>query len=844
MYGNVHTPKETLVYTINFKRKNAVNTFSNFSNIKLNAPQKRAVTHKVGSIIVIAGAGSGKTRVITARIAHLIIKEHVNPLSIVALTFTNKAATEMKNRLISFLGVNSLLPFVGTFHSYCLLLLRRNARLLPFENFTIMDDSDQKSLIKKILKKNFLEKQFTPSVVSHYISMSKNKMENSSEVFENPLLKEIFLTYESEKTAAHCLDFDDLLIVTLKLFQTNEIFKKNFQSRIRHLLVDEYQDTNVVQHEFLKAMAMRSLPDEPDTFECVMDSICAVGDEDQSIYSWRGAVATNMINFQNDFHPVTTIKIEQNYRSVQPILKAANAVIENNTKRNPKELWSEKKAKNRILHLTCKSGYQEADVIAEYLQSLDTHSVRPTSPTASKGTQGRHILNSKSNEQLEAFSSQTTLSDVAILYRTHFQSRVIEEMLIRNSIPYYIVGGVRFYERKEIKDMLAYMRLIINPFDRTSLFRIVNVPLRGLGSTFETQLYNEWSKNPLLDFKQIINYVIETAAFKITPAKKASLQNFLSIFEKVKPEDKPSEVLELIIQHSDYLNYLKKAYEKTDAETKIENLQEFANSIQQFERDANHSNPSIHFAPQNTQDERPTNSKKPSLIPSDFEQKREIVSRDCDLETFLHEVALLQEKLEETKDSKNCVQMMTLHAAKGLEFDTIIIAGLEEGLLPSSRSLETTTELEEERRLFYVGVTRAKERLLLLRAFARNTYGQISDQVISRFLTEIPRSLVQTTDISEMRMFEIRSLLSQWLTGKTTQSSIKTFGNKQISNKTKTFTPSSTGTAWKKYQPVMHKKFGIGTVKKLEKKDATEYYLTIMFKCGEKRISSSFIKSL
>jgi DNA helicase II / ATP-dependent DNA helicase PcrA len=774
MYGNVINPNKASFYMKILKRKIKMNPFSNFMNIKLNAPQKRAVTHKVGSIIVIAGAGSGKTRVITARIAHLIIKEHVNPLSIVALTFTNKAATEMKARLTSFLGVNSLMPFVGTFHSYCLLLLRRNSQLLPFKNFTIMDDSDQKSLIKKILKKNFLEKQFTPSVVSHYISMSKNKMEKSSEVFENPLLKEIFLTYESEKTAAHCLDFDDLLIVTLKLFQTNETFKKNFQSRIRHLLVDEYQDTNVVQHEFLKAMALRDVPDEPGATECVMDSICAVGDEDQSIYSWRGAVATNMINFQNDFHPVTTIKIEQNYRTVQPILKAANAVIENNTKRNPKELWSEKKAKNRILHLTCKSGYQEADVIAEYLQSINN------------------------------------LNDVAILYRTHFQSRVIEEMLIRNSVPYYIVGGIRFYERKEIKDMLAYMRLIVNPFDRTSLFRIVNVPLRGLGSTFETQLYDEWSKNPLLGFKQIINYVIETAAFKITPAKKASLQNFLSIFEKVKPEDKPSEVLELIIQHSGYLNYLKKAYEKTDAETKIENLQEFANSIQQFERN----------------------------------------DKEASIETFLHDVALLQEKLEETKDSKNCVQMMTLHAAKGLEFDTVIIAGLEEGLLPSSRSLETTTELEEERRLFYVGVTRAKERLLLLRAFARNTYGQTSDQVISRFLTEIPRSLMQTSNISEMRMFEIRSLLSQWLTGVTPQSKVTTFGNKQIYRPSPKSVSSSqpvltaTKSSWKKYQPVMHKKFGVGTIKRLEKKDNTEYYLTIIFKCGEKRISSKFVKGL
>ena len=762
--------------------------FNDFLKKDLNGPQREAVEKNKGAILVVAGAGSGKTRVITARMANLILNKQADPQSILALTFTNKAAGEMKERLTSFLGATTSLPFVGTFHAYALLLLRTNPNLLPFTDFTIIDEDDQKKILKKILKKSGLEKQISPSKLSHQISKVKNRIKSDEDdEYQKPFFKELFLAYETEKAAAHCFDFDDLLLTILKIFEKNKDFKKKFQSRIKHILVDEYQDTNSVQHELLKNMGLN----EKNKF--VLDSLCAVGDQDQSIYSWRGAVVANMISFQKDFSPVETIKIEQNYRSVQPILKAANEVIKNNQNRHPKKLWSDKKARNRILSVSCKSGYQEADTVSAYLKSL---------PKKSK------------------------LKDVAILYRTHFQSRSIEESLIRSSIPYLIVGGIRFYERKEIKDLLAYLRLIVNPFDRTSLFRVINCPQRGLGAKFEELLYTEWNNNPLLDFKQILKFLLDEKKFKIKGTKADSIKLFLKIFKGLDKKEKASVLISEIIDKTMYLSYLRKAYDQRDADTKIENIQELVQSIENFEK----------------------RRKKATL------------------ETFLHEIALLQEKIEGNKNQTDFVQMMTLHAAKGLEFDTIIIAGLEENLLPSSRSMNSNEALEEERRLFYVGMTRARERLVLTRAAYRNTYGQIADQVVSRFLTEVPNNLIHHIDLTNVHSSKIKTLLSAWL-GTAIESTVTVFGAKaQISAKAfkkefavppkflkksiKTKTNSkksksgiSTG-VWKRNQPVLHKTFGMGVVKKIERVAEDKYYLTIFFKSGEKRISSRFVKQV
>ena len=764
--------------------------FNQFLKNELNSPQQQAVTHKEGPVIVIAGAGSGKTRVITTRIANLIINENESPKSIVALTFTNKAAGEMKNRLINFLGAKYELPFVGTFHSYCLLLLKTNRSLLPFPEFSILDADDQVSLLKKIIKKNGLEKQFSATELSYQISNLKNKLQSpfDSNPFSHPLFKEIYLSYETEKAASHSLDFDDLILEVLKIFKEKETFRKNFQDKIKHLLVDEYQDTNLVQHELLKYMSLNS----KEKFN--LKSICAVGDEDQSIYSWRGAMATNMLKFQKNFAPVTLIKIEQNYRSVQPILDAANSLINYNKHRTPKQLWSNKKATDRILKINCGSGYQEADTIATFISCLPKNK---------------------------------TLNNIAILYRTHFQSRNIEEALIRNSIAYKIIGGIRFYERKEIKDILAYLRLIINPFDRTSLFRIINCPQRGLGEKFEELLYTKWIQNNLLNFEQLLEFLLNDSKEKVTGSKAESVNQFLDIFKNLNKEQKVSSIVEQIIEKTDYMNYLQKTFDQKEAETKGDNIREFVQSVYNFENNIKQKN--------NSELITATSENKPTL------------------ETFLEEISLMQEKMTNKEDIENEVQCMTLHAAKGLEFDTVILTGLEEGLLPSSRSLNSNESLEEERRLFYVGITRAQERAVILNAETRNSFGQVNDQVPSRFLDEIPMELIKNIDITDSTRSQIEESLDKWL-GNKVKKTVFTFQdfakNTAIQTGSKKITPAEkapdkiTKSKWLQNKLVSHKKFGPGIIKKVEKKDSKDYYITAIFKSGEKKILSSFLELL
>ncbi len=782
-----------------------VEGFESFLETQLNEHQKAAVTHKQGGVLVIAGAGSGKTRIITARMANLILNEDAAPRSIVALTFTNKAAGEMKERLEKFLHGEYRLPFVGTFHSYCLQLLRTNSSNLAFPQFSILDSDDQIDIIRKIIKKNNLSKYTSASQLCYQISNLKNKAFGGidQDSFTTPMVKEVYLEYEAEKTSARCFDFDDLILQVLTLFKNNQEFRTKFQKTVRHILVDEYQDTSHVQHLLLKYMAL----DHSQNF--TIDSLCAVGDEDQSIYSWRGATVTNMLKFEQDFAPVTIVKVEQNYRSVQPILDAANTLITNNKLRNKKNLWSEKKAHNRIVAGKCRSADQEAETIAHVLKSL---------PAGYR------------------------LQDVAILYRTHFQSRHIEEALIHHTIPYKIIGGIRFYERKEIKDLLAYLRLIANPFDKISLMRVINCPLRGLGEKFEEQLLHEWHQNNLFDFKQLLHWMLTRKDNPIIGVKSQAIKNFLSIFEGLEQEHSPSDLIEKIIERSEYLQYLRTAFEDKEAETKTENVREFIESIAHFEYNhVNETNP----------DE----------------------AQGTSLEAFLNSVALLQEKITD-QEQKDHVQMMTLHAAKGLEFRLVIISGMEEGLLPSNKSLNDPNDLEEERRLFYVGVTRAKEYLLLLHAGFRNTYGQIVDQVSSRFLSEIPKNLIQSVELEGMRSFEVASFLTSWFGGTplvTRQvmtfhkpSTPPTFQRRTapptylrnappqaIRHEKKPFVqapaPSAlnaaNSTTWSKNQTVMHPTFGPGIVITVEKADGDDFYITAIFKKGgQKKILSSFLK--
>jgi len=756
---------------------NTIDTFNTFVATHLNNAQRQAVNHESGSLLVIAGAGSGKTRVITARITNLILNHQVNPSSIIALTFTNKAANEMKERITHFLGSEKTLPFVGTFHAYCVRLLKQYRNLLPVAFETILDADDQQKIIKNILKKNGLQKQFSEKNVLYQISQIKNRSiapEVDIAKYNEPLLLDIYKKYEQEKLVSKCLDFDDLLLYCLKLLK-NETFQLLHQQRVRHLLVDEYQDTNVVQHELLKLMSLRN-------HNLIIDSLCAVGDEDQSIYSWRGATVTNIRNFSQDFSDTTIVKIEQNYRSIQEVLDVANHVIVHNKTHTPKKLWSEKHGTNRIHVLNFASEYQEADAIARALTLIQTH-------------------------------DQKKLSDVAILYRTHAQSRALEEALIKLSIPYRIIGGVQFYDRMEIRDLLAYLKLIVNPYDRISCARIINVPARTLGQKSEEQFFTIWDQQPLEHFKEIAQRLMDDAS--ITQSKKHALFSFISIFDDITPDTVPSQALQNIIERTRYVAYIKDAYEKEEATERLANIDELVHACEHFQ-------------------ESGTNT----------------------IQQLLENIALMQDYSAQAAHEKNAVLLMTLHAAKGLEFDTVIISGLEEGIFPTSRSLYVQESIEEERRLFYVGITRARERLLLTCAKHRHTYGHMTEQQRSRFLDDIPSKTIPRHDSFFWRNHDTITFFSQWF-GLTTIGTIKQPAPLQVKSTSSASlkhrvtatqqvsaeSPSSGVTDWRINQPVKHTQFGIGIIKKIEQR-SHQTFVEVAFKTGTKKISADFLSKV
>jgi len=748
-------------------------SFNSFLENNLNEAQQQAVYHETGPVLVIAGAGSGKTRVITARITHLILNRSIPASSIIALTFTNKAATEMRERIASFLGNNTDLPFVGTFHSYCVQLLKKYQDFLPTPFFSILDSDDQQKMIQAILQRNGLQKQFTAKNIAYQISQMKNHTVNPSqpatEYFTHPMLTDIFNAYETEKKACKALDFDDLLLETLRLFNKNNLIKNRFQEKIRHILVDEYQDTNVVQHELLKAMSLNHN-------DLTIDSVCAVGDEDQSIYSWRGATVTNMANFKTVFPHTNIITIDQNYRSVQQILTIANHTIQNNSQRTPKTLWSNKKGTNRVQKMLCLTEYQEARAIAQILLVA---------------------------------KSKYGLNNVGILYRTHTQSRAIEEALLRDSIPYRIIGGIQFYERKEIKDLLAYLKIIANPFDRTSFFRIINVPTRGLGDKFEQIFYTLWAQEPFATWRDIINALVTENTLGTT--KTATLQTFATTLKNLEPTSLTSKALEQIILRTEYINYIKNNDEPQEAQARLDNIKELLEAINHFEANGTTT-----------------------------------------VSAFLDEVALMQDKMSKQNRNSHAVSLMTLHAAKGLEFDLVILPGLEEGIIPTTRSLNLNDSLEEERRLFYVGITRAKEHLLILHTKHRYSYGKMIDQVHSQFLREIPTQLVPQQDSCYWSVQQMYLFFNDWLGEKPIKTSDiyipaaakAKFTLSSVEGADRPTTNTKINSAWKKNQAVQHVKYGIGTVQDIEEKTTGDLHLTVRFKIGIKKIVAQFLQKL
>ncbi|GAA3165643.1 MULTISPECIES: DNA helicase PcrA [Streptomyces] len=654
----------------------------------LNDAQKAAVVHSGGPLLIVAGAGSGKTRVLTHRIAHLLAARGVHPGQILAITFTNKAAGEMKERVEELVGPRANAMWVSTFHSACVRILRRESKHLGFtSSFSIYDAADSKRLMALVCRDLDLDpKRFPPKSFSAKVSNLKNELIDeetfagqAADGFEKTLAQ-AYALYQARLREANALDFDDIIMTTVNLLQAFPDVAAHYRRRFRHVMVDEYQDTNHAQYTLVRELVG---PAESAA------ELCVVGDADQSIYAFRGATIRNILQFEEDYPDATTILLEQNYRSTQTILSAANAVIERNENRRPKNLWTEAGEGPRITGYVADTEHDEAQFVAEEIDRLTD-------------------------------AGDARASDVAIFYRTNAQSRVFEEILIRVGLPYKVVGGVRFYERKEVRDILAYLRVLANPEDTVPLRRILNVPKRGIGDRAEAMI-DALSLREKISFPQALRRVDE--AYGMAARSANAVRRFNTLMEElrtiVESGAGPATVLEAVLERTGYLAELQSSTDPQD-ETRIENLQELAAVALEFEQDR---------------------VAGPAAADADAEEP---VSGGT-LADFLEQVALVADSdqiPDEDEDGSGVVTLMTLHTAKGLEFPVVFLTGMEDGVFPHMRALGQTKELEEERRLAYVGITRARERLYLTRSTMRSAWGQPSYNPPSRFLEEIPASFV------------------------------------------------------------------------------------------------------
>ncbi|WP_213527444.1 DNA helicase PcrA [Paenibacillus sp. J31TS4] len=638
---------------------------------KLNPEQKKAVQSVDGPLLIMAGAGSGKTRVLTHRIAYLIAAGKAAPWSILAITFTNKAAREMQERVEKLVGASARDIWVSTFHSMCVKILRRDiARIGYTSNFSILDSGDQLSVIRACLKElNVDPKKFDPKSIQAAISGAKNEL-ITPESFEKRIgdyfqgvVAKVYSLYQRKLKNNNSLDFDDLIMVTIQLFKEVPDVLEFYQNKFQYIHVDEYQDTNRAQYLLCRMIADKH------------HRICVVGDSDQSIYRWRGADISNILNFEKDYPETTTILLEQNYRSTSTILEAANRVIANNTGRKPKKLWTDKGEGPKIKLFQADSEHEEGYFVVTEIKK------------------GRGMGKS--------------YMDYAILYRTNAQSRVIEEILIKSEIPYKLIGGVKFYDRKEIKDILAYLRLISNPDDDISFTRVVNVPKRGIGDTTVERVLEQAGRRGLSAFALLD----EIDSLEITSRAKNALADFRDMIKGLHGMVEYLSVTELtekMLEMTEYRQELQR--EKTlESQSRLENIDEFLSVTMEFENR----------------------------------------SEDKSLVSFLTDLALIADidSMDKTEEdgSENAVVLMTMHSAKGLEFPHVFIVGMEEGVFPHSRALMDNEELEEERRLAYVGITRAEQQLYLSCARMRVLFGRTSSNAPSRFLREIPEELVENS---------------------------------------------------------------------------------------------------
>jgi DNA helicase-2/ATP-dependent DNA helicase PcrA len=649
----------------------------------LNPQQLKAVKSIGNPLLVIAGAGSGKTRVLTYKIAYLIKETGVDPFNILAITFTNKAAREMKRRVIELVGKIGEIMWVSTFHSFCARILRYEIHRLGFPgNYVIYDDSDQLNLVSRCLSELDIDnKRFPPRAIHAVISDAKNRLIDPDTYVREAtdyyakVVAEVYPLYQQKLVKANALDFDDLLMYMVDILRLYPEVREKYQEKFKYILVDEFQDTNIAQNELILILSEK------------YKNIYVVGDDDQSIYSWRGAEIENIINFDKNFADTEIIKLEQNYRSTKNILSAANFLIGNNEGRKKKKLWTEN---------------SEGGLISKYTAVNEKEEVRFII---------RNIKDKKENESKKYRS-------FAIFYRTNAQSRTVEEILIKESIPYQIYGGLRFYDRKEIKDMLAYLKLISNSKDLISLLRIVNVPGRKIGKTTLAGIERYAQNNRMTFMEAFYGYDDVPVIGKKAKERISAFLELISNFRDFALDNNLDKLLKKIWDDTGYMKDLE--YENTiDAQNRIENLKELLTVTGEYEFRA----------------------------PAGDLQQEENHSL-ARLQGFLEEVSLLTD-IDNYDDSTDAVILMTLHNAKGLEFPVVFIIGMEEGIFPHSRSMDSLAELEEERRLCYVGITRAEEKVFLTSALSHSIYGDTGYRVISRFIKEIPPDLLKDENIAE-----------------------------------------------------------------------------------------------
>ena len=700
----------------------------------MNPRQKEAVLHTDGPLLLMAGAGSGKTRVLTHRIAYLIEEKEVNPWNILAITFTNKAAKEMKERVNAILASGGEDVWVSTFHSMCVRILRRDVDFIGYNrNFTIIDSSEQLTLMKRILKElNIDPKKYDPRSILGTISQAKNSLQTPQDFakmqgsYYEEIAAKCYAAYQKELQYNQCMDFDDLIMNTIRLFEEHPDSLTYYQNKFHYIHVDEYQDTNHAQYTLVNLLAGR------------FRNLCVVGDADQSIYGWRGADMQNILDFEKDYPDAAVILLEQNYRSTKNILSAANQVIENNSNRKPKNLWTENKEGNKITYYRADNERDETRFIVDRMQE-------------------------------EIRSNHRNYGDFAILYRTNAQSRAMEETLLKANIPYKMVGGHKFYDRKEIKDILAYLNVLANPQDSISFERIVNSPKRGIGPGSIEKLrsfasLHEW---PLLEAAQNVELA------NIGGKAGQQLGSFGEMIQEVTqmiPYLTVTELTKEVLDRSGYLEDLK-IQNTLEAQARIENLEEFLTVTQEFDKQ---------FEQQNEED-------------ADAPEEK--------LTVFLNDLALVSD-IDNLEEDASQVTLMTLHAAKGLEFPVVFLIGLEEGVFPLSRALMEESELEEERRLAYVGITRAEEALYLTNAFSRTLYGRTQYNRPSRFVEEIDQELLE---IEGMRPTPKKTPVF----AKKTAYSYKQPETAVVPSKSAT---GGENNSWKPGDKVKHKKWGLGTV--------------------------------